>query len=136
MQPFRILLILTCFLAACQDKEEEFDDSLPVVEISDMRITPLGPGNQVIMFATRITNLTNNVFLTYRQSVLFTAQNGEQVEGDFSLPYGQTLCPDSALSYSGNQSNAFVEGLIDSIITVELIDDNLIVIYGKKEICE
>ena len=80
--------------------------------------------------------MTDNVYKTYRQNVVFTAANGNQVTGEMGLPMFRWLCPYDSL-YGGGRSDNFENStFIDSIVSWEAINDGLIVNYGEGDECD
>ena len=93
------------------------------------------PTTYALSFSATIINQTDNVFKTYRQNVSFTAANGNQVNGQITLPMFRWRCPFDTLNGGGNSVN-FEEGFIDSVITWEMIETGTIITYGVGNECD
>ena len=93
------------------------------------------PATYALSFSATIINQTDNVFKTYRQNASFTAANGNQVNGQITLPMFQWLCPFDTLNVGG-KSVSFEKGFIDSVITWEMIETGKIITYGVGNECD
>jgi len=125
---------------AKEDQPEPFDEMLPKVDFTKFSIVGSGggfgmPTTYALSFSATIINQTDNVFKTYRQNVSFTAANGNQVNGQITLPMFRWLCPFDTLN-SGGKSVSFEEGFIDSVITWEMIETGRIITYGVGNECD
>ena len=138
----RILLIVILFIG-CEDKnkQSEFDNTLPTLDIDKYRIVEEGGGfgmaaTYSLSFSGYIINPTDNVFKTYRQKITFTAANGNQTTGEITLPMFRWLCPYDTL-YGGGRSDSFETAtFIDSVVSWEAIESGLMVNYGIGNECE
>ena len=134
-------ILLFCLFWGCQeDQPEPFDEMLPKVDFTKFSIVESGggfgmPTTYALSFSATIINQTDNVFKTYRQNVSFTAANGNQVNGQITLPMFRWLCPFDTLN-SGGKSVSFEEGFIDSVITWEMIETGRIITYGVGNECD
>ena len=134
------ILLVSLFISCQEDKPDPFDETLPLVNIDKIRIVESGGGFGVpptysLSFSGEIINLTENVFKTYRQNVKFTALNGNQVNGQMTLPMFRWLCPYDTL-YSGGQTDNFEEGFIDSVVTWGMVATGSIITYGVGNECD
>ena len=128
------------FISCQEDEPVPFDETLPIINIDKIRIVESGGGFGVpptysLSFSGEIINLTENVFKTYRQNVKFTALNGNQVNGQVTLPMFRWLCPYDTL-YSGGQTDNFEEGFIDSVVTWGMVPTGSIITYGVGNECD
>ena len=134
-------ILLTGLFISCQEDEPiPFDETLPIINIDKIRITESGGGFGMpttfsLSFTGEIINQTENVFKTYRQNMSFTAANGNQVNGEMTLPMFRWLCPYDTL-YGGGQSDNFAEGFIDSIMAWEKLATGSIITYGVGNECD
>ena len=102
---------------------------------SEAKVHPLNIKTFSLSFYGHIIYLTENVYKTYRQKIVFTAENGNQVTGEMGLPMFRWLCPFDTL-YGGGKSDAFESAtFLDSIVSWETISDGLIVNYGEGDEC-
>ena len=136
----RILFILTLMLGCEDNKDNGFDNALPDIELDKITIVATGGGFGLppaysLSFSGNIINSTDNVFKSFRQNILFTAANGNQLTGEISLPMFRWLCPFDTL-YGGGKSGNFEEGYIDSVVSFKSIEDGLLVIYGEGDECD
>ena len=134
------ILLVSLFISCQEDKPDPFDETLPLINIDKIRIVESGGGFGVpptysLSFSGEIINLTENVFKTYRQNVKFTALNGNQVDGQMTLPMFRWLCPYDTL-YSGGQTDNFEEGFIDSVVTWGMVATGSIITYGVGNECD
>ena len=134
------ILLVSLFISCQEDKPDPFDETLPLINIDKIRIVESGGGFGVpptysLSFSGEIINLTENVFKTYRQNVNFTAANGNQVDGQMTLPMFRWLCPYDTL-YSGGQTDNFEEGFIDSVVTWGMVATGSIITYGVGNECD
>ena len=134
------ILLVSLFISCQEDKPDPFDETLPLINIDKIRIVESGGGFVVpptysLSFSGEIINLTENVFKTYRQNVNFTALNGNQVDGQMTLPMFRWLCPYDTL-YSGGQTDNFAEGFIDSVVTWGMVATGSIITYGVGNECD
>lgn len=133
----KIFIFLAIFIACEENKESE--DSLPIIEVTETSVVQAGGGllpiTYHLAFKGNIINPTEEVFKTFRQSVLFKAENGNQVDAQIGLPLFRWLCPDSSLLFAG-KSNDFAEGYIDSIVSYVPVDIGLVVVYGQGDECD
>ena len=134
------ILLVSLFISCQEDKPDPFDETLPLINIDKIRIVESGGGFGVpptysLSFSGEIINLTENVFKTYRQNVKFTALNGNQVNGQMTLPMFRWLCPYDTL-YSGGQTDNFEEGFIDSVVTWGMVVTGSIITYGVGNECD
>ncbi|HIB26735.1 MAG TPA: hypothetical protein EYO27_01940 [Candidatus Marinimicrobia bacterium] len=134
------ILLVSLFISCQEDKPDPFDETLPLINIDKIRIVESGGGFGVpptysLSFSGEIINLTENVFKTYRQNVKFTALNGNQVNGQMTLPMFRWLCPYDTL-YSGGQTDNFEEGFIDSVVTWGMVATGSIITYGVGNECD
>ena len=88
----KILLIVILFIG-CEDKnkQSEFDNTLPTLDIDKYRIVEEGGGFGMaatfsLIFSGYIINPTDNVFNTYRQKITFTSPTGTQTTGAIHFP--------------------------------------------------
>ena len=136
----RILFILTLMLGCEDNKDNGFDNALPDIELDKITIVATGggfglPPDYSLFFSGNIINSTDNVFKSFRQNILFTAANGNQLTGQISLPMFRWLCPFDTL-YGGGKSGNFEKGYIDSVVSFKSIEDGLLVIYGEGDECD
>ena len=134
------ILLFSLFWGCQEDKPEPFDETLPKVDFTKFSIVESGggfgiPTTYALSFSATIINQTDNVFKTYRQNVSFTAVNGNQVNGQITLPMFRWLCPFDTLN-GGGKSVSFEEGFIDSVITWEMIETGTIITYGVGNECD
>ena len=134
------ILLVSLFISCQEDKPDPFDETLPLINIDKIHIVESGGGFGVpptysLSFSGEIINLTENVFKTYRQNVKFTALNGNQVDGQMTLPMFRWLCPYDTL-YSGGQTDNFEEGFIDSVVTWGMVATGSIITYGVGNECD
>ena len=134
------ILLVSLFISCQEDKPDPFDETLPLINIDKIRIVESGGGFGVpptysLSFSGEIINLTENVFKTYRQNVKFTALNGNQVDGQMTLPMFRWLCPYDTL-YSGGQTDNFEESFIDSVVTWGMVATGSIITYGVGNECD
>ena len=134
------ILLVSLFISCQEDKPDPFDETLPLINIDKISIVESGGGFGVpptysLSFSGEIINLTENVFKTYRQNVKFTALNGNQVDGQMTLPMFRWLCPYDTL-YSGGQTDNFAEGFIDSVVTWGMVATGSIITYGVGNECD
>ena len=134
------ILLVSLFISCQEDKPDPFDETLPLINIDKIRIVESGGGFGVpptysLSFSGEIINLTENVFKTYRQNVKFTALNGNQVNGQMTLPMFRWLCPYDTL-YSGGQTDNFEENFIDSVVTWGMVATGSIITYGVGNECD
>jgi len=134
------ILLVSLFMGCQEDKPDPFDETLPLINIDKIRIVESGGGFGVpptysLSFSGEIINLTENVFKTYRQNVKFTALNGNQVNGQMTLPMFRWLCPYDTL-YSGGQTDNFEENFIDSVVTWGMVATGSIITYGVGNECD
>ncbi|MDP6339850.1 MAG: hypothetical protein QF842_05940 [Candidatus Marinimicrobia bacterium] len=134
------ILLLVLFIGCQKDEPLAFDETLPTVILDKFRIAESGggfgmPTTYSLSFSGQIINQTENVFKTYRQNILFTAENGNQSVGQITLPMFRWLCPFDTL-YGGGKSENFEAGFIDSVVTYEMLEDGLIVTYGEGDECD
>ena len=134
------ILLVSLFISCQEDKPDPFDETLPLINIDKIRIVESGGGFGVpptysLSFSGEIINLTENVFKTYRQNVKFTALNGNQVNGQMTLPMFRWLCPYDTL-YSGGQTDNFEESFIDSVVTWGIVATGSIITYGVGNECD
>lgn len=134
------ILLFSLFWGCQEDKPELFDKMLPKVDFTKFSIVESGggfgmPTTYALSFSAIIINQTDNVFKTYRQNVSFTAANGNQVNGQITLPMFRWLCPFDTLN-GGGKSVSFEEGFIDSVITWEMIETGTIITYGVGNECD
>ena len=134
------MLLFSLFLGCQEDQPEPFDEMLPKVDFTKFSIVGSGggfgmPTTYALSFSATIINQTDNVFKTYRQNVSFTAANGNQVNGQITLPMFRWLCPFDTLN-GGGKSVSFEEGFIDSVITWEMIKTGTIITYGVGNECD
>ena len=134
------ILLVSLFISCQEDKPDPFDETLPLINIDKIRIVESGGGFGVpptysLSFSGEIINLTENVFKTYRQNVKFTALNGNQVDGQMTLPMFRWLCPYDTL-YSGGQTDNFEESFIDSVVTWGMVATGSIITYGAGNECD
>jgi hypothetical protein len=134
------ILLVSLFISCQEDKPDPFDETLPLINIDKIRIVESGGGFGVpptysLSFSGEIINLTENVFKTYRQNVKFTALNGNQVDGQMTLPMFRWLCPYDTL-YSGGQTDNFEENFIDSVVTWGMVATGSIITYGVGNECD
>ena len=134
------ILLVSLFISCQEDKPDPFDETLPLINIDKIRIVESGGGFGVpptysLSFSGEIINLTENVFKTYRQNVEFTALNGNQVDGQMTLPMFRWLCPYDTL-YSGGQTDNFEENFIDSVVTWGMVATGSIITYGVGNECD
>jgi hypothetical protein len=134
------ILLVSLFISCQEDKPDPFDETLPLINIDKIRIVESGGGFGVpptysLSFSGEIINLTENVFKTYRQNVKFTALNGNQVNGQMTLPMFRWLCPYDTL-YSGGQTDNFEESFIDSVVTWGMVATGSIITYGVGNECD
>ena len=130
-------------LIGCEDKnkQSEFDNTLPTLDIDNYRIVEEGGGfgmsaTYALSFSGYIINTTENVFKTYRQKITFTAANGNQTTGEITLPMFRWLCPYDTL-YGGGRSDSFeTAAFIDSVVSWEAIESGLMVNYGIGNECD
>ncbi len=133
------ILLLGLFIG-CQENQPAFDDKLPKLNLENFSIAESGggfgmPTTHALSFTGEIINQTENVFKTYRQNIVFTAANGNQVTGQMSLPMFRWLCPFDTL-YGGGKSEDFEPGFIDSVVAWEAVETGLIVTYGDGDECD
>ena len=134
------ILLVSLFISCQEDKPDPFDETLPLINIDKIRIVESGGGFGVpptysLSFSGEIINLTENVFKTYRQNVKFTALNGNQVNGQMTLPMFRWLCPYDTL-YSGGQTDNFEENFIDSVVSWCMVATGSIITYGVGNECD
>jgi hypothetical protein len=134
------ILFFSLFWGWQEDQPERFDETLPKVDFTKFSIVESGggfgiPTTYALSFSATIINQTDNVFKTYRQNVSFTAVNGNQVNGQITLPMFRWLCPFDTLN-GGGKSVSFEEGFIDSVITWEMIKTGTIITYGVGNECD
>ena len=134
------ILLVSLFISCQEDKPDPFDETLPLINIDKIRIVESGGGFGVpptysLSFSGEIINQTENVFKTYRQNVEFTALNGNQVDGQMTLPMFRWLCPYDTL-YSGGQTDNFEENFIDSVVTWGMVATGSIITYGVGNECD
>jgi len=134
------ILLFSLFWGCQEDQPEPFDETLPKVDFTKFSIVESGggmgtPATYALSFSATIINQTDNVFKTYRQNASFTAANGNQVNGQITLPRFRWLCPFDTLNGSG-KSVSFEEGFIDSVITWEMIETGKIITYGVGNECD
>ena len=137
MKKWILLLVLSI---GCQENKEPFDEELPKFELDKIVVLKEGgdfgsPITYSLSFTGNLINLTDNVFKSFRQQMLFPAANGNQINGQISLPMFRWLCPYDTL-YSGGKSDNFEESYIDSIVSFKGIDDGLIIVYGEGNECD
>lgn len=134
-------IVLFSLFWGCQEYQPDlFDKMLPKVDFTKFSIVESGggfgmPTTYALSFSATIINQTDNVFKTYRQNVSFTAVNGNQVNGQITLPMFRWLCPFDTLN-GGGKSVSFEEGFIDSVITWETIETGTIITYGVGNECD
>ena len=137
----KLILFCLLFIGCSEDEGETFDNSLPKLNLDKFRVVEAGggfgmPTTYSLSFSGYIINLTDNVYKTYRQNVVFTAANGNQVTGEMGLQMFRWLCPYDSL-YGGGRSDNFENStFIDSIVSWEAINDGLIVNYGEGDECD
>ena len=140
----KYLLLIILFFACGDndDSENSFDNTLPQIDLdaSSFRLIITGGGfgeteSVRLNFTGNIINNTDNVFKTYRQNVIFTANNGNEITGQFSLPLLRWLCPYDTL-IGGGRSDTFQPGFIDSVISWKIVQDGLIAVYGIGNECD
>ena len=139
------LFILFALIIGCTDNndpDDNFDSTLPNIELDTksfkLIVTGGGFGESEsvrINFSGSIANNTDNVFKTYRQNILFTAQNGNEITGQFTLPILRWLCPFDTL-IGGGRSDTFQPGFIDSVVSWKIIEQGLIAVYGIGNECD
>lgn len=134
------ILLFSLFWGCQEDQPESFDETMPKVDFTKFSIVESGggfgmPTTYALSFSATIINQTDNVFKTYRQNVSFTAVNGNQVNGQITLPMFRWLCPFDTLN-GGGKSVSFEEGFIDSVITWEMIETGTIITYGVGNECD
>ncbi|SVD87240.1 uncharacterized protein METZ01_LOCUS440094 [marine metagenome] len=133
------LLIALAFIMGCDQNTNSEDDDLPKIELSEIKVVQEGGGLAPITYSLgfkgNIINTTDNVFKSFRQTVIFNAANGNQIDAEMGLPMFRWLCPRDTL-FSGGKSKDFEEGFIDSVISYEPIDLGLIVVYGQGNECD
>ena len=136
----KLILFCILFIGCSEDNAEEFDNSMPKLDLDKFRVLESGggfgmPTTYSLSFSGHIINLTENVYKTYRQKIVFTAENGNKVTGEMGLPMFRWLCPFDTL-YGGGKSDAFESAtFLDSIVSWETISDCLIVNYGEGDEC-
>ena len=134
------ILLFSLFWWCQEDQPEPFDEKLPKVDFTKFSIVGSGggmgtPATYALSFSATIINQTDNVFKTYRQNASFTAANGNQVNGQITLPKFRWLCPFDTLN-GGGKSVSFEKGFIDSVITWEMIETGRIITYGVGNECD
>jgi len=133
----KLCIMLAIFIGCAENRK--LDEQLPTIEISETKILTEGGGLVPITyrlgFNGNIINLTDEVFKSFRQTVIFTAENGNQVDAPVALPMFRWLCPRDTLIFSGKSKN-FSEGFIDSVVSFEVIEIGQIIIYGQGDECD
>ncbi len=131
-------LMVLAVLVGCAENRK-LDEQLPIIEVKETKVIEEGGGlvpvTYRLSFKGEIINLSDDVFKSFRQTVIFTAENGNQVDAPIGLPMFRWLCPKDTLIFSG-KSKTFAEGYIDSVVSYKAVEIGQIVVYGQGNECD
>lgn len=132
------LLLMLAILIGCAENRKS-DEVLPEIEVTESKVIEEGGGlvpiTYRLSFKGNIINHSDDVFKSFRQTVVFNAANGNQVDAPIGLPMFRWLCPRDTLIFSG-KSKTFAEGYIDSVVSYEALEIGQIVVYGQGNECD
>ena len=133
----RILLVLAVLVGCAENKK--LDEQLPEIKVTESKVITEGGGllpiTYRLSFKGNIINLSDDVFKSFRQTVVFNAANGNQVDAPIGLPMFRWLCPRDTLNFFG-KSKTFAEGYIDSVVSYEAVEIGQIIVYGQGNECD